>query len=220
MKKTLLVMCFLLPTACGLKPRSNDAATVKIQQLQQLDYDKIQFTAVKGGETNPVINRLINGKANSISESLAVGTYTFDLIYLKGADEIAATKFCSEDDQKTRTHNLQAGSNEVRVVVCTTAGEPISADVTIEPVLKDPNDENPSEPAQGAQLYSSQCAGCHGADGNGGAVAGPVKGEQCRVCDTKDNLIQKIEATMPIQDPSSCDQECAESIADFLWGQS
>ena len=218
MKSLLFLSVALCLPHCGIKPRGSLPANVEIQRLQQLEYDSLQLTVVRDAQLVPTIDKTITDKNSAVKASLSVGTYTFDLVYKSEDQIVASSLLCNEDDQKSRTHSLKSGPNKIKVIVCGQQGEEIEADVNIEPVLKDPGTQKPV--TNGAQLYKEQCSSCHGEDGMGAEIAGPVKGPQCKSCDTRENQIQKILTTMPIQSPESCDEDCAEAITDYLRGDS
>ena len=217
MKRLLFLGLAVCLPHCGIKPRGSLPANVEIQRLQQLDYDSLQLTVTKDAQLVPTIDKKITDKKAAVNASLSVGTYTFDLVYMAEDQIIASSLLCGEEDQKSRTHSLKSGPNKIKVIVCGQQGEEIEADVSIEPILKDPGSQIPV--SNGAQLYKEQCASCHGEDGLGAEVAGPVKGPQCKSCDTRENQVQKILTTMPIQSPGSCDSSCAEAITDYLRGE-
>jgi cytochrome c553 len=70
--------------------------------------------------------------------------------------------------------------------------------------------------AKGALVYRSQCASCHGDEGQGGTkkYAEPLIGDASRA-----ELAQIIADTMPEEDPGSCVGEDAEAVAAFVFDQ-
>ncbi|HTF97225.1 MAG TPA: DUF1592 domain-containing protein [Cellvibrio sp.] len=63
----------------------------------------------------------------------------------------------------------------------------------------------------GEQLYAQKgCANCHGAKGDN--PMRPIVVDRW----TRASLITKIDATMPLNDPSSCVGDCATKIADYI----
>ena len=77
---------------------------------------------------------------------------------------MASTLFCSDADQEQRTQLWLASAN-VKIIVCGASGDVISADVTIEPVLKEASSDGDSndleddgdDNANGANLFSAMC---------------------------------------------------------------
>jgi hypothetical protein len=68
---------------------------------------------------------------------------------------------------------------------------------------------------QGAGLYSKQCAGCHGPDGQGGF--GPkFTDASCTSCGDETKLIDVIAHSMPPSNPQSCDKDCATLVAQYI----
>jgi len=66
-------------------------------------------------------------------------------------------------------------------------------------------------PLNGAQLYVDKgCAGCHGARGDN--PMRPIVLDRW----TRSTLISKIDATMPLGNPTACVGDCATAIADFI----
>jgi mono/diheme cytochrome c family protein len=74
---------------------------------------------------------------------------------------------------------------------------------------------NPGAPqpdtAVGATLYDTQCASCHGEDGNGGSFPVSLTAELPR-----SELIDIISQTMPLGTAASCDEQCAADVADYI----
>jgi hypothetical protein len=68
----------------------------------------------------------------------------------------------------------------------------------------------------GKAYYDSQCAGCHGAEGLGGATQIPLVA--CSACDTQLELQNRIDQTMPPSDPGLCSNinGCAELTALYI----
>jgi len=64
---------------------------------------------------------------------------------------------------------------------------------------------------EGARLYTSLCAVCHGEVGEGGL--GPVLQDTGM---THGDLSKAIDRRMPTSDPSQCTGECADKIASFI----
>ncbi|MBX3251058.1 MAG: DUF1588 domain-containing protein [Myxococcales bacterium] len=69
----------------------------------------------------------------------------------------------------------------------------------------------PSAPPDGAALYASQCASCHGGQGQGrrGPALAPWH-------DGRDALVAAIADTMPFGAPADCVGACAEAVADYV----
>lgn len=77
-------------------------------------------------------------------------------------------------------------------------------------------------PSQGQQYYVDQCLDCHGtAQGRGVVSGGALTQAEC--ADDVDNcsnlslLVAKIRDDMPVVDSTTCDQECAEEVADYIF---
>jgi hypothetical protein len=64
---------------------------------------------------------------------------------------------------------------------------------------------------QGAQIYASQCASCHGVAGEGGV--GPALDHESK---SLADLAALIDATMPQGDPSRCDGDCPINVAQYI----
>lgn len=81
--------------------------------------------------------------------------------------------------------------------------------VTPTPVAPTPT---PTTGLNGQQLYQDfGCTACHGNDGQ--QVSQPIVFENY----TYETFLQKIEDTMPPQNPSACVGECAEAVATYAW---
>lgn len=65
--------------------------------------------------------------------------------------------------------------------------------------------------ARGQQIYSGQCAGCHGADGGGIGNFPAVNLPR-----DFNAMIDLIAATMPKNNPAACDRQCAEDVAAYI----
>jgi hypothetical protein len=71
--------------------------------------------------------------------------------------------------------------------------------------------------AEGARLYGEQCAGCHGAEGNGTEIGTPLVA--CATCTGISTLANEISLTMPIGKDTSvtdCDGQCANNVAEYI----
>lgn len=66
----------------------------------------------------------------------------------------------------------------------------------------------------GRQHYLTQCASCHGADGNGTPSGSSLVG--CATCSTLSVLADEIERTMPVGKTSRCVGDCASDTAEFI----
>lgn len=66
----------------------------------------------------------------------------------------------------------------------------------------------------GQTAYAQQCAGCHGADGLGGAVSVTLK--NCINCGSLASLDAKIAGTMPSGNPAACIGTCAKEVASYI----
>jgi hypothetical protein len=71
--------------------------------------------------------------------------------------------------------------------------------------------------AEGARLYGEQCAGCHGAEGNGTEIGTPLVA--CASCTGIATLANEISLTMPIgkdTNVTDCDGQCATDVAEYI----
>ena len=71
--------------------------------------------------------------------------------------------------------------------------------------------------AEGARLYSQQCAGCHGVEGNGTEIGTPLVA--CATCSSISALAEEISLTMPIgknAEVTDCDGQCANDVAEYI----
>jgi len=71
--------------------------------------------------------------------------------------------------------------------------------------------------AEGHRLYGEQCAGCHGAEGNGTQIGTPLVA--CASCSGIATLAHEISLTMPIGKDTSvtdCDGKCASDVAEYI----
>ncbi|MFT4764489.1 MAG: hypothetical protein ACI9OH_001583 [Oleispira sp.] len=71
--------------------------------------------------------------------------------------------------------------------------------------------------AEGARLYNQQCAGCHGAEGNGTDNGKPLVA--CATCTNISTLAEVISLTMPTgisAKASDCDGQCANDVAEYI----
>jgi len=66
----------------------------------------------------------------------------------------------------------------------------------------------------GQDPYNTQCASCHGADGQGGLVA--VSMVNCANCNSLDVLSSYIDKVMPLGAPDTCVDDCASEVADYI----
>ncbi|MFD2230889.1 DUF1588 domain-containing protein [Alkalimarinus sediminis] len=67
---------------------------------------------------------------------------------------------------------------------------------------------------EGQQLYSQQCASCHGGSGYGTASGTSLIG--CATCGDIDTLTNRIATTMPIGGVESCGLDCSEKTAEYI----
>ena len=70
-------------------------------------------------------------------------------------------------------------------------------------------DESTASP--GRDLYATQCAGCHGATGQGGNGGGALDRNT-----PFETLVTQIRDTMPLGNASRCGQSCSENIARYI----
>lgn len=71
--------------------------------------------------------------------------------------------------------------------------------------------------AEGARLYGEQCAGCHGAEGNGTEIGTPLVA--CASCTGIATLAEEISLTMPIgkgTNVTDCNGQCASDVAEYI----
>lgn len=73
---------------------------------------------------------------------------------------------------------------------------------------------SPAPDSPGALIYQTQCASCHGKQGEGvsGKYDEPLTGER-----SLESLARKIERTMPEEDPDSCVGEDARLVAAYIY---
>lgn len=64
---------------------------------------------------------------------------------------------------------------------------------------------------RGMQLFQNNCAGCHGVSGEGIGGNPPLNTER-----SLPDMIDYIRDFMPLGDPTSCDQACAEDLATYI----
>ena len=127
---------------------------------------------------------------------------------------IASSKFCSESDQASRSQNVKAGENIIAINVCLQDGQALESTVIIKPIFVEPPQN--ADPVAGEELYSLHgCASCHGDQGQG-ATFGPIKGEECTSCSSRQTMIEKIMKDMPPGAKGSCDRTCANNIIEFI----
>lgn len=70
------------------------------------------------------------------------------------------------------------------------------------------------DPDQGAAIYSQKCIGCHGSAGEG--ASGPsLRG--CSICDSFEDLFDKINSEMPQDNPNDCIDTCAYDTAAYIF---
>ena len=67
----------------------------------------------------------------------------------------------------------------------------------------------------GQSAYNEQCASCHGIDGQGGLVS--VSMVNCANCGSLANLTSYISNVMPLGTPASCNADCADQVADYIF---
>jgi mono/diheme cytochrome c family protein len=85
--------------------------------------------------------------------------------------------------------------------------------VHLNPESPDPDPGNgsyPGDPERGRSTYESQCAICHGAGGSGGVA--PALTSDVPLAE----LIETIAQTMPLDDVTRCDNDCAADVAAFI----
>lgn len=66
----------------------------------------------------------------------------------------------------------------------------------------------------GQDEYNTQCASCHGTDGQGGAVA--VSLVNCATCTDISTLTDYIANVMPVGAPETCIDSCAADVANYV----
>ena len=93
--------------------------------------------------------------------------------------------------------------------------DPVDPDpVDPDPVDPDPVDPNPVDPnpvASGQELYNAQCSSCHGSEAEG---VGPFPA--LNTPRDVETMIDVTASLMPLTNPASCDQQCAEEISDYI----
>ncbi len=68
----------------------------------------------------------------------------------------------------------------------------------------------------GQDYYETQCSSCHGEDGKGGD-APSLRGDKCKTCDKLDKLYLTILDTMPLNDTTSCGEDCAVKTSYYIF---
>ena len=84
----------------------------------------------------------------------------------------------------------------------------IAAYILTLPTVPDPN---APDIAAGEAIYASDCAGCHGASGEGG-FGGPVAVEKWN----QETLQQVTNDTMPLGNAGACIDDCARDVAAYI----
>jgi len=68
------------------------------------------------------------------------------------------------------------------------------------------------DPDKGADLYAQKCARCHGSEGGTGpSLSG------CSICNSLEDLANKVNAEMPRDNPQDCTDACAYDTAAFIF---
>lgn len=70
------------------------------------------------------------------------------------------------------------------------------------------------DPDNGVDLYAQKCATCHGPVGAGGTAQSL---RSCRICDSFQDLFDKINTEMPSGNPQDCIDLCAYDTAAFIF---
>ncbi len=73
--------------------------------------------------------------------------------------------------------------------------------------------ESAASLSAGQSQYSTQCSGCHGATGGGGAGVA-LTGYSNRA--TYQTAAAKIHCTMPLGNPTACQNDCARDVAKYI----
>lgn len=70
------------------------------------------------------------------------------------------------------------------------------------------------DPDNGMELFEQKCAVCHGSSGEGKTAPSLVG---CSRCDSLDRLFDKIDSSMPRNNPQDCVDQCAMDIAAYIF---
>ena len=108
------------------------------------------------------------------------------------------------------------GSNELEFEVVAAVAfveQPGSGGSTVVPGSGNHNDQNDG----GLALFQQQCSNCHGADGAGTALAPSLIA--CASCGNATVLATVIRDTMPLGAPGSCNNSCANALAEYIRDQ-
>ena len=79
-----------------------------------------------------------------------------------------------------------------------------------------PGGSSNADLAFGKQVYQSQCASCHGSQGQGGIAQAIDTAQSCPKCSDQGTLESYIAAEMPDANPGSCFGDCARDVAAFI----
>ncbi len=120
-------------------------------------------------------------------------------------DRSVATNFCAEETAKY----ILAGFIELNESgTPNTPGNPNNPGVNPPvncPVTQPPNNSGNGIPNQGRSLYTEQCALCHGDQGQGSNLGGPLNSvDDCPNCVDISTLTQYIDQFMPTADVTQC----------------
>lgn len=77
------------------------------------------------------------------------------------------------------------------------------------------NGENPGSVSIGQGIYSTQCVNCHGANGEGTAIFPALTLPSCKTCASYEELVAKIESSMPLGS-TLCTGSCAADAAAYI----
>jgi len=75
----------------------------------------------------------------------------------------------------------------------------------------DNGDDGATDLPDGADIYATQCASCHGADGSGGAI-----GVSLTIPSDLDSLVAYIDRTMPLGNSGRCQDDCAQAVGEYI----
>lgn len=122
-KSSLLFMVFLL-SSCKIDSLFNKSASINIGTLDQVDYDQIRLVIKAHGSDEQVVDETYDKGTNTLHQKLAIGKYDFALDYMKGGDKRVSTSYCKDSESmKSQTHSLEAGENDIQIVVCQVSGQ-------------------------------------------------------------------------------------------------
>jgi len=151
-------------------------------------------------DTMPLNNATnCDNDCSALIANYILSTFTVD------ATDIVSVNTTIEPEQQTDTiENTNESNNDIVNIQQSQTNSVTEEDQQIDETL-----------ATGHTAYMEKCASCHGTQGTGSEGAPSLV--SCAACGSGiDELVKRIVNTMPLNNATACDKECAQPIAEYI----